>query len=186
MSTRLLPVSQKVLASDLSPPFVTTGTSASQDRVGTFYIFAPHTVSYLVKRPPVRYSYTVRERHHIIIPVKPVLSGLTFRLQMRCENVECHSSCLSCEQYGNSDLQEPYCPSAFGFRTVWLLQVRISILLPPSAGGMLQTDQSLNTVTVLTDSKTMLPFHIPPTSPNWFNTMSTLYIFLVSVAQTST
>ena len=97
-------------------------------------------MSYLVKRPPVRYSYTVRERHHIIIPVKPVLSGLTFRLQMRCENVECHSSCLSCEQYGNSDLQEPYCPSAFGFRTVWLLQVRISILLPPSAGGMLQTD----------------------------------------------
>ena len=105
-----------------------------------FYIFAPHTVSYLVKRPPVRYSYTVRERHHIIIPVKPVLSGLTFRLQMRCENVECHSSCLSCEQYGNSDLQEPYCPSAFGFRTVWLLQVRISILLPPSAGGMLHSN----------------------------------------------
>ena len=78
--------------------------------VNPFYIFAPHTVSYLVKRPPVRYSYTVRERHHIIIPVKPVLSGLTFRLQMRCENVECHSSCLSCEQYGNSDKSEfPYC-----------------------------------------------------------------------------
>ena len=31
-----------------------------------------------------------------------------------------------------------------------------------------QTDQSLVTVTVLTDSMTVLPFHIPPTSPNWF------------------
>ena len=28
-----------------------------------------------------------------------------------------------------------------------------------------QTDQSLVTVTVLTDSMTVLPFHIPPTSP---------------------
>ena len=49
-----------------------------------------------------------------------------------------------------------------------------------------QTDQSLVTVTVLTDSMTVLPFHIPPTSPNWFNTMSTLSIFLVRVAQTIT
>ena len=47
-----------------------------------------------------------------------------------------------------------------------------------------QADQSL--ATVLTDSMTVLPFHIPPTSPNWFNTVSTLSIFMVRVAQTIT
>jgi hypothetical protein len=46
--------------------------------------------------------------------VKPVKSNLTCILKKAIEKIECHSSCLSCEQYGNLDLQEPYCPSAFG------------------------------------------------------------------------
>ena len=71
-------------------------------------------VPYLVTNQYGRYFHTVRASQTSFV-------YLTFKLQKAIEKIECHSSRLSCEQYGNSKLQEPYCPSAFGFRIVWLL-----------------------------------------------------------------
>ena len=76
-------------------------------------------------------------------------------IKMPPDKLECHSPRRSCDQYGNSDLQEPKKSRlSFSLRLqdsldfFWLLQVRISILVPPSAGRMLQTE--LHKVPIIT------------------------------------
>ena len=81
-------------------------------KVFSFYLFTLHTVPYLVLKQSGRYFHTV-----LVCQTSFVKTGFWTS----------ETSCLGWEQYGNSDLQEPY----------WILLVRISVLLLPSAGGML-------------------------------------------------
>ena len=90
--------------------------------VQSFYHFALHTVSYLVTNQSGRYFHTVR-------------AGQTSFARSNFQTSESYRK-------DRMPFLQPKLRAVwkfFGFRTVWLLQVRISILLRPLAGGMLQT-----------------------------------------------